>query len=212
MKRILVGLISLTIVGGCGPKTLSLPEDSIDRAAACGVVATIEARAGTTNIKAPLPLEAQERVLHYALLAGSAGEEFSSETTSAVLKRMPELEEKISGGKWRDVVAMCAESLPQATVNEVKLPANQTSARLQCDEMADFIVRALQRQGKAYAERLNQYQEVTRKLNLMLGPGLRARAGSDLQAQQAERRKALAKAAKLGSPSALMSRCVERYG
>lgn len=212
MKRILTGMVALALLQGCGPKALSLPEEPIDRAATCGVVATIKARVGTTDIKAPLPLGAQEHVLHYALLAGSAGEEFSSETTSAVLKRMPDVEGKISGGKWQDVVPACEQSFPQAQVNEVKLPDNQTSARLQCDEMADFIVRTLQRQGQSDAERLSQYRAVTRQLNQTLGPGLRARAGSDLQAQQAERRKALAQAAKLGSPSALMKQCVERFG
>lgn len=212
MKRILAGLTSAAIVAGCGPKTLSLPADPVDRAATCGVVATISARAAIRDIKAPLPLEAQEKVLHYALLAGSTGDEFASETTSAVLKRMPELEGKISEGKWQELAPPCMEAFPQAQITEAKLPANQTSARLQCDELADFIVRALQRQGKAYAERLNQYEEVNRKLNATLGPGLRARAGSNLKAQQEERRKALAAAAKLGSPSALMNQCVERYG
>jgi len=191
---------------------LTLPAEPVQRAASCGVVATIAARAGTKDIKAPLTLEAQERVLHYALLAASEGKEFSSQTAAAVLKRMPEVEGQISGGKWQDLVGPCREAFPQAEVREPKLSAARTEAQLQCDELADFIVRALQRQGKAYADRLAHYEEVTRKLNLALGPGRRARAGSNLKAQQAERRSALAKVAKLGSPSAVMNQCVERFG
>jgi hypothetical protein len=212
VKRILTGLLSAALLAGCGPKAISLPDEQVERAATCGVVATIEARAATKDIKAPLTLEAQEHILHYALLAGSEGKEFSSETAAAVLKRMPEVEGRISGGKWQDLAGPCRAAFPQAEVREPKLPAGKTEAQLQCDELADFIVRALQRQDKAYAERLSQYEEVTRKLNLTLGPGLRARAGSDLKAQQAERREALAKAAKLGSPSAVLNQCVERYG
>ncbi len=184
----------------------------MDRAATCGVVATIEARAATADIKAPLPFEAQERVLHYALLAGAEGESFSSETSAAVVKRMPELQEEISEGKWQELVPACREAFPQAQATDVKLPESRLDAQLQCDELGDFISRALQSQDEHYAERLNDYGDVKRKLNATLGPGLRARAGGDLGAQQEERRKALAKAAKLGAPSEVMKQCVERYG
>jgi len=212
MPRLFPALLCVGLVCGCGPKALTLPEDPVDRAATCGVVATIQARAATKDIKAPLAFEAQEHVLHYALLAGSEGESFSSEIASSVLGRMPELQEEISEGRWQELVPACATAFPQTQVTQVKLPAGKTDAQLQCDELGDYLARALQSQDAHYAERLNQYGEVKRNLNATLGPGLRARAGSDLGAQQEERRKALASAAKLGSPSAVMKQCVERYG
>ena len=211
-KMVLLIVAGLGMPAGCGPRALSLPADPVDRAATCGVVATIEARAATRDIKAPLALEAQEHVLHYALLAGAEGESFSTERSNAVLKRMPELQEAISEGKWQELVPACREAFPQAQASEVKLPGSSVDARLQCDELGDFLSRALKSQGAHHAARLNDYEALARNINRTLGPGLRARAGSDLKAQREERRKALAKAARLGSPSAVMKQCVERYG
>ena len=200
------------LTASCGPEKLVLPEQPIDRAATCGVIAAIQERAATADIKAPLPFEAQEHILHYALLAGSEGESFSTEKSNAVVKRMSELQGEITEGKWQGLVDPCREAFPIAHQNEVKLPEDGFDAQLQCDELGDFLTSALQSQDVHYAARLNEYDEVARKLNLRLGPGLRSRAGSDLEAQREARRKALAKAAKLGSPSAVMKQCVERYG
>lgn len=210
--RILASLSLAALLSGCEARTLSLPADPVDRAATCGVVATIEARAATPDIKAPLAFEAQEHVLHYALLAGAEEESFSTERSNAVLKRMPELQEAIVEGKWQELVPACRDAFPQAQVREVKLPGSSVDARLQCDELGDFLSRALKSQGTHHAARLNEYETLARNINRTLGPGLRARAGSDLQAQREERRKALTKAARLGSPSAVMRQCVERYG
>jgi hypothetical protein len=49
------------------------------------------------------------------------------------------------------------------------------------------------------------------ELNDALGPGLRGRAGADLEAQAKERKRALAAAAKLGSPMAVLDACAERF-
>ncbi len=212
VPRTLAALSLAALLAACGPRALSLPADPVDRAATCGVVATIEARAATRDIKAPLAFEAQEHVLHFALLAGAEEESFSTERSNAVLKRMPELQEEIGAGKWQELVPACREAFPQAQVSEVRLPGSSVDARLQCDELGDFLSRALRSQGAHHAARLNDYAALTRNINRTLGPGLRARAGSDLQAQREERRKALAKAARLGSPSAVMKQCVERYG
>ena len=200
------------LLTGCGPKTLALPEDPIDRAATCGVVAAIEARAAITDIKAPLPFEAQERVLHYSLLAGAEGESFSLEAANGVTKRLTQLQGEITKGKWKELVPACRAAFPAAQVTDVKLPADSFDAQLQCDELGDFITTALASQDVHYAERLNDYGELARKLDQRLGPGLRSRAGANLEAQQDARRAALAKAAKLGSPAAVMKQCVERYG
>ena len=82
MKRIWP-LACAALLGSCGPKTLTLPDQPIDRAATCGVVAAAEARAASKDIKAPLPFDAMGRVLHYPLLAGATGESFSSDNATA---------------------------------------------------------------------------------------------------------------------------------
>ena len=125
---------------------------------------------------------------------------------------MSELQGEITEGKWQGLVHPCSEAFPLAQQKEVKLPGDRFEAQLQCDELGDFLTSALQSQDVHYAARLNDYDEVARKLNLRRGPGLKTRVGSDLGAQQEARRKALAKAAKLGSPTAVMKQCVERYG
>ncbi len=212
MRRNVAGLASLALLCSCGPKALTLPEEIVDRASTCGVVATIEARAATTDIKAPLPFEAQTRILHYALLAGAEGESFSAERSTAVLKRMPELQEQISAGKWQELVPACRQAFPQTEVREIKLPESVTDARLQCDELGGFIGGALQSQESKYVEQLSGYRDMARNINQTLGPGLKARVGGELKAQQAERRDALGKAARLGAPSAVMEQCVSRFG
>ena len=45
-----------------------------------------------------------------------------------------------------------------------------------------------------------------------IGPSLRGRVGSGVEAQQEARRKALAKMAKAGPPIAVMKQCLARFG
>ena len=195
-----------------GPKKLTLPEQPIDRAASCGVVAAIDERSKITDIKAPLPIEAQEHILHYALLAASEGGSFSSEKATAVLKRMSDLEGDITEGKWQDLLPQCREAYHEAWTFNVELPKDRFDSKLQCDELGKFVTRALRTQESRYADRISAYDEMARKLDQRLGPGLRVRAGEDLGAQQEVRRKALAAAAKLGRPTPVLDLCLERYG
>ena len=72
---LMAGALSLA---SCGPKSLDLPQQPVERAATCGVIAANAARAALTDIKADIPFDGIGRVLHYTLLGGSAGGEFSS--------------------------------------------------------------------------------------------------------------------------------------
>ena len=201
------------VVSACeSAEKLTLPEQPIDRAATCGVVAAIDERSKITDIKAPLPIEAQEHILHYALLAASEGGSFSSEKATAVLKRMSDLEGDITEGKWQDLLPQCREAYHEAWTFNVELPKDRFDSKLQCDELGKFVTRALRTQESRYAERISAYDEMARKLDQRLGPGLRVRAGEDLGAQQEVRRKALAAAAKLGRPTPVLDLCLERYG
>ena len=200
------------LLASCGPKALALPEEMVDRAATCGVVAAAEARAATPDIKQSLPFTAQGRIVHYAMLAGAQGEEFAADTASAVSKRMSDLQEQITEGKWQELAPACRQGFPQAEIAEPKLPGERFEAQLACDEVGDFLSSALSSQESEYGNQLAEYSKLASKLDDTLGPGLRARAGAGLEAQQKLRREALADAAKLGSPMGLMRQCVERYG
>ena len=64
--REMVGRLLLAgalLLGSCGPKALTLPEDPVDRAATCGVIAAQSARLATNDIQAALPFEAMDLCL-----------------------------------------------------------------------------------------------------------------------------------------------------
>lgn len=204
--------LAALLLASCGPQALSLPEAAVDRAATCGVVAAAEARAATNDIKQVLPFTAQLRILHYALLAGAEGEAFSEEASTAVIERMPALQEEITEGKWQELAPACRAAYPAAEKAEVTLPPDRFEAQLGCDELGKFLTDRLRSQEMNYGGPLGEYRDLLRDFDKTLGPGLRSRAGADLAGQQAERREALAAVAKLGQPASVMRQCIERYG
>lgn len=211
MKPIHIVAGATALLAACGPKPLALPADPVDRAATCGVVAAATARTAVTDVQAPLPLAAQGRIFHYALLAASAGEAFDADTANRVNKRMRELQESITGGKWQDLAPACDSAFPAAGKTEVTLPEGRLDAQLACEELAEFASVALEGEEIHYGNELAGYRRMRSALNDALGPGLRARAGAALEAQSLERKRALAAAAKLGSPIAVLDTCAERF-
>jgi hypothetical protein len=204
-------LSSTLLLASCGPKTLTLPEQPVDRAATCGVVAADFARVKTGDIHASLSFDAMGRIIHYPLLAGSAGGSFSPETAAQVQTRMRELQDRISEGKWQELIPACRAAFPATAVKQVELPADRFDAQLSCDELGDFLRSALEEQPE-YANELAEYRDLSTNLDATLGSGLRSRAGSDLRAQEEQRRKALAVIAKAGPPVAVMRECLARFG
>ena len=209
MKRLF--LASALLITSCGPKSLELPAQPIDQAATCGVVAAAEARAGTADIKAPLPFKSMEGILHYPLLAGSTGDSFSRETASAVQKKMTELQDRIIAGKWQGLVPACKAAFPATVITKVELPADRFQAQLGCYELADFIRSALENGGE-YDNELSAYHELSMKLDPVLGAGLGSRGGTDFKSQQEQRHKALATIVKAGPPTEVMRQCVAKFG
>lgn len=211
MRVITAAMLGAALLAGCGPKPLTLPEARIDRAATCGVVAAAEART-ETNIQQVLPFAAQGRILHYALLAGVEGKDFSRENASAVSRRMAELQEGITAGKWQDLAAACASAFPETQRPAAALPPAGYDTQLGCDALADFVLTALEPQESDYGNELAEYRQMRSKLNVSLTPGMAARAGDDVEKQQAERRRGLAAAAGYGPPLDALRQCVARYG
>jgi hypothetical protein len=209
VARTIIAACGLSLAS-CGPQALVLPEKPVDRAATCGSVAAASARAATA-VGAPLSLEAIGRVLHYPMLAGSAGEEFSSDIAAAVQTRMSELQDSIGEGKWQDLIPACNAAFPAAAINQVTLPADRFAAQLGCDELGDFLLSSLEAQEE-YLNELGEYRQLTNKLEMPVASGLRSRAGSDPDAREEERRKALATMAKAGPPVAVMRACLARFG
>jgi len=211
VKPAAAAIVATLLLAGCGEKKLVLPTDPVDRAATCAVVAAATARTAVTDVQAPLPLAAQGKIFHYALLAASTGETFEAETANRINKRMRELQESITGGKWKDLAPACDAAFPIAGKTEVVLPEGRLDAQLACEELAEFASVALEGEEIHFGNELAAYRRMRSDLNDALGPGLRARAGADLEAQTRERKRALAAAAKLGSPMAVLDTCVERF-
>jgi hypothetical protein len=206
-------LAAALLLAACsGDKPLVLPTDPVDRAATCGVVAAAQARIATADIKAPLALEAQGRILHYAMIAAAQGERFDAEIASNVSKRMSQLEADLTGRKWQQLIPACRAAFPAAERTDIALPTGRTDALLQCDEVAGFLLDALARQNADHPNQLADYRQLKQKLDGEIVAGLRARAGTSPAAQQKEKRNALAAATRLGSPVPLLDRCTKRFG
>jgi hypothetical protein len=144
-------------------------------------------------------------------LAGSAGATFSPEIAAKVQTRMRELQDRISEGKWKELIPACRAAFPATAVELVKLPVDRFKAQLGCDELGDFLQSALEEQPQ-YANELAKYRDLSMKLDDPLAIGLRSRVGSDLGALKQARRKALATMAKAGPPVAVMRECLARFG
>lgn len=190
---------------------MTLPADPVDRAATCGVVAAAAARTAVSDFKAPLPLAAQGKIFHYALLAASEGGAFEAEVANRVNGRMRELEAGITGGQWQGLVPACDSAFPVAAKTDVALPAARLDAQLACVELADFTDVALSSSNDDFGNELGAFRRMRTEQNDALAPGLRARAGSGAEAQSRERNQALAAAARLGSPIAVLDQCRERF-
>lgn len=204
---LIAGTLLLT---SCGPKALTLPEEQVDRAATCGVIAANSARLATHDIQASLPFEAMGRIIHYPLLAGSTGKSFSSEVASKVQSRMSELQEGISEGKWQELVPACRTAFPATEIKQVELPADRFDAQLSCVELGDFLRSALEQEPE-YANELAEYRRLGMKLETTLSSGIRSRVGPDPNARREERLKALATISKAGPPVAVMRECLARF-
>ena len=203
-------IITLAMLAGCGPKMLTLPDDAIDRAATCGIVAAAEARIGT-DVTADLSFPAQTRIIHHALLAGAGGEEFAADRATAVSRRMAELQEEVVAGKWQALAPACQDAFPPVSSTTLSLPGDRLEAQLGCDELADFTAKALASQGSAYDRELGELASLNRTLDRTIGPALRARVGAGIEAQQALRARALSSIARTGPLAAVLNECRRRF-
>lgn len=212
MRAVAILLIPGLVLAACGPATLALPADPIDRAATCGVVAAARARAGQTDIKADLPFEAQGAIMHPAMLVAAQDEQFATATAAQIIERMPALENEITSGKFETLAEPCRQAFPE-TVKPVQLPADAFAARMDCYQLSGFLVRALKDTGATYADQLAQYASMRRDMDPILASALSAK-GAPPKSDAAEklRKTALSDAVKLGSPMEVVKACLAQYG
>lgn len=211
MKTALVAALPLAaMLSSCGGAPATLPAETAQRAATCGVVAANQARATITDIKAPLSAAQQGEVLRPALLYGADGEEFSRDRAAEVVNAMPKLGEDLSEKDIAALAPQCAEAYPPAPT-PVKLPDDPLTAAMGCDQLSDFMRQALGAQGAAYTEQLNEYFALNQALDKQLAPLLSNKGISGVTESEAQGRKALGAIVKLGQPTAVLNACTARY-
>lgn len=207
----LMPAVAAIALAGCAKKVAVLPDDPIDRAATCGVVAAALERQAA-GAKGDLSAEAQGRIFHYPMLAASTGPSFDKERANAVFKRTPQLFDHVVNGTWRPLQPQCATAYPPAAIAAPVLPKTAFDAALQCYVLVDFMRKALGDQGGSYTEAATTYSVMSTRLDGTLSPMLAKiglKSGPALQARRAE---ALAAAAKLGQPPAVIAACTKRFG
>lgn len=199
------------LLAACGPKQAALPDDPIQRAATCGVIAAAQARQAR-GVDAKLTLEQQGHILHYALLAGAEGGTFDKGRSAAVVNAMPRLGESVTNGKWEPLVNDCATAYPPTRpVENVALPADPLTVQAGCHDLADFITTALRARENDFIDRMRAYDAMQRKLDQRMGATLKAHGLNQAKANDA-RAKALAAVVVLGPPTAVLDQCVTKFG
>ena len=194
----------------CAERPPRLPTNALDQAAACGVVAAASEREAA-GAKGELPADAQARILHFAMLYAATGKALDQDKVNAVSKRMPDLFDQTVRGDWHALRPACAAAFPASQIKQPTLPAKPLDAMLQCEALAEFLRKALADQGSTYGEAANAYGAFIEKLDPKMSAALRAAGLRGADALRAKKLKAVAAAAKLGQPPAVMDSCEKTY-
>jgi hypothetical protein len=198
------------VLGGCGEKAPELPQDALEQAATCGVVAAASERE-QAGAKGNLPAESQGRILHYSMLAASAGRSFDPDMVNKVSARMPALFDQTIKGKWQALGPKCAAAFPATRIDQPSLPARPLDSMLQCYVLADFLRKVLSEQSGGYGTAVNAYGTLKDRLDARMAPTLRAAGLRNGPALQQKKLEALAAATKLGQPPAVIAACEKKY-
>lgn len=200
------------VLGGCGPKQLALPSDSVGKAATCAVVSAADARARSPQAQGDLGFDDQTRILHYAMLSASDGGAFSAKKASEVVSRMGEVEASVTGGKWQELVAPCDQAYPQVKkTTDIELPKGRFDAALGCYSLGDFLVKTVQTKDARAQERLSELMKMRRDLDGTIGSGLKARGASEYEQTLEMKQKALGGMVQLGAPAETLKICQSRF-
>lgn len=203
--------LAMVLLASCGPHKLALPDDPVDRAATCAVVSAASSRS-SAPVSGGLGFDAQTRIIHYAMLAGTDDKGLSAKRTAAVIARMSELEGHITDGKWQKLTAPCDEAYPEVRkVAGIELPASKFDAELGCYALGDFLARSVQTSDPKGETTLATYNKLHRKLDAPIGAGLKERGASQVEKTQLLKDQALGRMTRLGAPVKVMEMCTGRF-
>jgi hypothetical protein len=209
-KILILPLSAALILAGCAKQAPKFPADALDQAATCGVIAAASEREAA-GAAGELPADAQARILHYAMLYASTGKTLDRDKVNAVSKRMPGLFDRTIQGNWQSLQPSCASAFPASRIKNPVLPARPLDAMLQCDALAEFLRKALADQGATYGAAANAYGAFIEKLDPRMSVALRAAGLHNGDALRAKKLEALASAARLAQPPAVIDACEKKY-
>ena len=210
-ETLMLPLSAALILAGCAKQAPKLPTEALDQAAACGVVAAASEREAA-GAAGELPADAQARILHYAMLYAATGKALDRDKVNAVSRRMPGLFDQTIKGDWKSLRSTCGAAFPASKVTQPVLPSTPLDAMLQCDALAEFLRKALADQGATYGAAANAYGSFIEKLDPKMSLPLRAAGLRNGDALREKKLEALAAAAKLGQPPAVIDACEKKYG
>lgn len=213
MRRLfLAAPLAAGLLASCGPQAIALPQDPIERAATCSVVAAANARE-TSKSLGSLSFDDQAHVMHYALLAGSESGSFDQERAAQAAAKAQEVQEGVTDAKWQDLVAPCAAAYPEAQAKHtVTLPPDPFEAQMGCYTLAAFLGKTMGG-DPAVEDKVVEYGALNRKIDPKIGATLAARGiKTDSDKAKQLRNEALARAAKVGPPGPVLAACKARFG
>lgn len=202
------------MLSSCSSGPPALPEDIVGKAATCAAVTATQARSAITDPSTPLTVDQQSQVIHYALLAGAADPAFSRDNANGVVKRMQAVADRVEGEKWKPLAPLCQTAFPEADpAGAVTLPEAAEEAQIDCYVLGDFMVRALGAHDETYRDAVVKYNGMLNKLDPLVQEQLTKKGlkSDDYPGRTAEKSKALAIAAKLGSPARTLDACMQRF-
>lgn len=210
-QTLTAALAAAFLLAGCARKPPTLPDDMVEKAATCAVVAAATER-GEAGAKGNLSADAQARIFHYALLAGANDDGFDDAKAQAVFQREPKLFDATIKGEWRVLQPACTAAFPPTRVTKPALPDKPLDSELQCYVLVDFLRKAFGSLGGTFGETSTQDGVLADRLDAKVSPSLAKAGVGSGAALQAKRAEALAAAAKLGQPPAVVAACRARYG
>ena len=194
-------------VGACASAPLELPEESLERAATCTAVRTLELRAGKAE-EGPLSFAGFTEIVHFGMMhASEDAVRVDLERLAAVQRRAEDEVRSLDGENWLSLVEACNAAFPETQKDPAPLLSDAFEAGMTCYAFGDFLARASaanfpheQRSLAAMAERALAAAQ----------PVLRQRARDEADARRISEGYA-ARAFNAGRPTSLVGQCQRRF-
>ncbi len=212
MRRLTLLLPIVATLSSCGKPAVALPEDPVQLAATCGVIAAAAIDKQSTVAGTRMGVADSGRILHYALLAGAKGGSFTNDAAAAVVDAMPTLQHDVTRAKWDTLVAPCNEAFPAAAPGKQPvLPDDALQAQLGCSALGTWLSKALAAKESDYGADLTRYRRFGTDIEPAVVTKLKARGSTSDNAVKAERDKAMAAIVEAGSPVPVMNACIAKF-